>query len=174
MNILEDPTDNELLLATCSNDQDDVLTTLLTTGDYDTNFTDKLGNTALHYAAKTGSLNCLELLLRVPDLEIDLQNKDGDTALHIAARYEDDLDIAFDMVDLIFGACANGRIKNNAGATAQECLYPKHHEINEIFDLVEFNIRETRNENPPVVRKSDTEDSDDDFGFFDEEYDDND
>ncbi|XP_043229485.1 osteoclast-stimulating factor 1-like isoform X1 [Amphibalanus amphitrite] len=46
---------------------------------------DKAGNTALHWAARGGHLECAEALLAVPTVCVNVQNKLGDTALHLAA-----------------------------------------------------------------------------------------
>jgi hypothetical protein len=41
---------DELLLAACKNDQDDMLDDIFKEGSYDINFRDGAGNTAAHYA----------------------------------------------------------------------------------------------------------------------------
>jgi len=42
--------------------------------------------TALHFAARTGSLEIVDLLFREPGIEINVQDEDGCTPLHIAAQ----------------------------------------------------------------------------------------
>ncbi|TPX63114.1 hypothetical protein SpCBS45565_g06840 [Spizellomyces sp. 'palustris'] len=43
------------------------------------------GRTALHVAASTSNLECLELLLSQPTVNVDAQDVNGSTALHLAA-----------------------------------------------------------------------------------------
>ena len=46
---------------------------------------DTLGNTALHWAAKWGSVTQIQLIVNRP-MCVDVVNKVGETALHVAAR----------------------------------------------------------------------------------------
>jgi ankyrin repeat protein len=46
---------------------------------------DTLGNTALHWAAKWGSVTQIQLIVNRPTC-VDVVNKVGETALHVAAR----------------------------------------------------------------------------------------
>ena len=50
------------------------------------NQTDPAGNTALHWAAKAGQLECLLDLLAVPQISINKTNKLGDTPALLAAQ----------------------------------------------------------------------------------------
>ncbi|XP_067649634.1 uncharacterized protein [Haliotis asinina] len=52
----------------------------------DVNSVSKRGNTALHYAASSDSLEMVSLLLSEDDIDVDVQNKKGETAL-IKALY---------------------------------------------------------------------------------------
>ncbi|KAG0174371.1 hypothetical protein DFQ28_006647 [Apophysomyces sp. BC1034] len=110
---------DERMLAACRNDQEDELNDILTEGDYDLSFTDSIGNTAAHIAAKTGSLGCLELLVNLDDIDLDVVNRlEGDTPLHSAVQYQDqDLDMAVAMVELLLAAEADPRIRNRQKCT---------------------------------------------------------
>lgn len=64
------------------------MATLLLSADANVNMLDLNGNTALHWAARSGNSEVVELLIR-KNCSIDLQNKMGDTALHWAMRAGD-------------------------------------------------------------------------------------
>lgn len=49
------------------------------------NAVDMAGNTALHWAAHSGHLDCLQRILAVPHVKTSLRNRVGDTPLHQAA-----------------------------------------------------------------------------------------
>jgi len=50
------------------------------------NQTDPAGNTALHWAARAGQLDCLLSLLAVPQISLNKTNKMGDTPALLAAQ----------------------------------------------------------------------------------------
>ncbi|ORE11589.1 ankyrin [Rhizopus microsporus var. microsporus] len=135
MNDEEGATNDDLMLAACRNDQDEMLEDILKEGDFDINYTDGLGDTACHYAAKFGAKNCLELLVHISSIDLNRKNKEGKTPLHLAAQYDDDPDIALDMVDLLLGSGADPRIKDNQGSTILD------HVVNEdMRDLIEQSL----------------------------------
>lgn len=77
------------------------------------NYVDGLGCTALHYASKTESLDCLRLLAKVPGINLDIQdNMERDTALHKVLRHSDETETALEVVKLLVAAGANPSIKN--------------------------------------------------------------
>ena len=78
----------------------------------DPNIQDKLGNTALHFAAVNNSREVIEMLLEAGAL-IDAQNVLGDTALHRAAQ-----EYAIDGVEVLIDHGASLDIENNEGETA--------------------------------------------------------
>eukprot|EP00095_Tigriopus_kingsejongensis_P005049 snap_masked-scaffold1150_size58936-processed-gene-0.4 protein:Tk05049 transcript:snap_masked-scaffold1150_size58936-processed-gene-0.4-mRNA-1 annotation:"osteoclast-stimulating factor 1-like" len=49
------------------------------------NCVDKVGNTALHWAAHSGQVDCLHRILAAPKVMVSLKNRAGDTPLHQAA-----------------------------------------------------------------------------------------
>lgn len=53
---------------------------------YDINYTDGVGNTALHYAVENVSIHVLDLILD-EEVDVDARNRlEGDTPLHLACR----------------------------------------------------------------------------------------
>jgi ankyrin repeat protein len=54
-----------------------------------------------------GSLACLELLVRVAGIEINRKNTRGRTPLHYAVTFQDDTDVALEMVNVLLDAGAN-------------------------------------------------------------------
>lgn len=128
-------TDNDLMLAACRNDQDEMLEDVLKEGDVDINHTDKLGDTALHYCARFGSLTCLEMLIEVPGININKQNKkEGNTPLHLAVLYEEDFEVALSMVNLLLDSGADPRIQNKAGSTVGDFVVGRSDDMRDIID----------------------------------------
>ncbi|XP_037083575.1 osteoclast-stimulating factor 1-like [Pollicipes pollicipes] len=83
---------------------------------------DKAGNTALHWAARGGHLDCAQALLGTPRVCVSVQNKLGDTPLHLAAWRGQ-----APMVALLLRHGADQRALNGEGqlprhlATAADC-----------------------------------------------------
>ncbi|KAG0768849.1 hypothetical protein G6F57_002651 [Rhizopus arrhizus] len=128
-------TDNDLMLAACRNDQDEMLEEVLKEGDFDINYTDGIGDTPCHYAAKFGALNCLEILVRVPGIDLNKKNnREGNTPLHFAVQYEDDPEIALDVVDLLLNSGADPRMKNNAGSTVRDYVPGGNDDMKDLID----------------------------------------
>ncbi|CAO3700359.1 unnamed protein product [Rhizopus stolonifer] len=123
------------MLAACRNDQDEMLEDVLKEGEFNINHTDGLGDTACHYAAQFGALNCLEMLVRVPGLELNKKNnKQGNTPLHMAVQYEDDPEVALDIVDLLLNSGADPRVRNNAGSTARDYIPGGNEDMKDLID----------------------------------------
>ncbi|GAN01088.1 ankyrin [Mucor ambiguus] len=131
----EKTTDNDLMLAACRNDIDDMLEDIFKEGDFDINHTDDLGDTALHYTARFGSLTCMELLLNVPNINVNLKNKkEGNTPLHLAVQYEDDPEVALNMVDILIDAGADPRIQNSAKSTVEDYVVGRSDDMRDLID----------------------------------------
>ncbi|KAF9360908.1 hypothetical protein BGX26_007111 [Mortierella sp. AD094] len=99
----EGASNNERLRAACNDDNLELLEEVLDSDPttFDVNSTDGLGNTALHYAARQGSTEVLEILLHVEGLNVNIANRlEGDTPLHKAAAYQDP-NVALHMVELL-------------------------------------------------------------------------
>ncbi|KAG2213119.1 hypothetical protein INT47_011268 [Mucor saturninus] len=127
-------TDNDLILAACRNDQDEMLEDVLKEGDIDINYADALGDTALHYAARFGSLTCLEILVDIPGINVNLRNNQGDTPLHLAVRYEDDPEVAISMVDILLDSGADPRIQNKAKSTVGDYVVGRNDDMRALID----------------------------------------
>ncbi|KAE8224523.1 hypothetical protein CF319_g2588 [Tilletia indica] len=107
---------NQRLLFAARTDNLEMLQEVLAmpAGSFDVNFVDGLGNTALHYAAASGSTSVLPALLE-EEVDVDLQNKlEGNTPLHEALRIEDEEERAW-VVNQLLEAGADPRIPNKEG-----------------------------------------------------------
>ncbi|MBW0490459.1 hypothetical protein O181_030174 [Austropuccinia psidii MF-1] len=82
---------NERLLFSAKQDLEDLFLEIIDSNnsDYDINFKDGLGNTALHYAVMNLSPNVLELILEHEGCDVDLLNYQGQTPLHCAMNIKD-------------------------------------------------------------------------------------
>ncbi|KAF8481742.1 ankyrin repeat-containing domain protein [Russula ochroleuca] len=84
-------------------------------GEFDINYQDGIGNTALHYAASVGSVEVLNELLEYEDCDVDYTNHlEGATPLHLAVKIKGPELRAF-IVDSLLDAGADTRIKDKAG-----------------------------------------------------------
>ncbi|CAD6918655.1 unnamed protein product [Tilletia controversa] len=107
---------NQRLLYAARTDNLEMLQEVLAlpAGSVDVNFVDGLGNTALHYAAASGSTSVLPALLE-EEVDVDMQNKlEGNTPLHEALRIEDEEERAW-VVDQLLEAGADPRTPNKEG-----------------------------------------------------------
>ncbi|OBZ87063.1 hypothetical protein A0J61_04893 [Choanephora cucurbitarum] len=128
-------TDNDLLLAACRNDQDEMLEDVLKEPEVNVNYADPLGDTALHYAARFGSLTCLEILLSQPGIEVNSRNlKEGNTPLHLAVQYEEDPEVALSMVSALLDAGADPRIKNKANSSVADYVMGRTDDMRDLID----------------------------------------
>ncbi|CAJ0897623.1 128_t:CDS:2, partial [Entrophospora sp. SA101] len=98
----EGASNNELLLVAAKQDSEEILDEIFSeSSTYDINYSDGIGNTALHYASKFGSLSVIEKLLNQPGIKIDQKNRlEGNTPLHQAVEYKDDPSVSYEIVDL--------------------------------------------------------------------------
>ncbi|KAF9185328.1 hypothetical protein BGZ51_002716 [Haplosporangium sp. Z 767] len=112
---------NELLLAACNGDNLEMLDDVLSDpSSFNINHTDGVGNSALHYAARNASIDCLEVLLHYDGIDVNIANRiEGDTPLHTAAAYQDP-DTALVMVMALVGGGASVGMKNKLGQTAAD------------------------------------------------------
>jgi len=124
---------NERLLAAAKGDSEDLLLKVFEVhGSYDINFQDGLGNTALHYAARNGSLTVLEHLLEHDGCDVDIQNRiERATPLHLALQNEDE-DERLQVVTSLLEAGADVSIKNKNGSVAAD-LVGQDEELRELL-----------------------------------------
>ncbi|KAI8076900.1 ankyrin [Halteromyces radiatus] len=131
----EGASENELMLAACRNDQEDVLEGILEGENYDIGYTDGAGNTAAHLAAKSGALGCLELLVNLDDIDLNIQNRmEGYTPLHYAVEYQDkDEDLAYAMVDILLQGGADIKIENRNKLTPIMMVHSKNKDLRDLL-----------------------------------------
>ncbi|KAI9311240.1 hypothetical protein BX666DRAFT_2032251 [Dichotomocladium elegans] len=138
---------NELVLAACRSDQLETLESAMEDDSFDPNFVDGVGNTAAHYAAKNGSIDCLEALVNIDNINLDIKNRiEGDTPLHNAVRYQTEhVEMAVAMVQLLLegGADPEGAnynksdafsIKNRDQLKPIDLVIPKYTDLKEILE----------------------------------------
>jgi len=102
-------------------------------GDYDINFQDGLGNTALHYAVMYESVNVLELILLEAECDVDILNRiDRNTPLHLAVKAEDQDRKEYIFRELI-DAGASTRVKNKNGDTVLDLVAEDEHKIRDMI-----------------------------------------
>jgi len=116
---------NERLLAAAKSDNEDLLLEIFEDPtSFDINFKDGLGNTALHYAASSGSEVVLEHILSHDECDVDLRNRlAGATPLHLAVAISD-ADLRVRIVESLLEAGADTKIKNKNGSFASDLVPP--------------------------------------------------
>jgi len=110
---------NERLLAAARDDNEEVIEEIFENeSDFDINYHDGLGYTALHHAAKLGNLSAMEVILTHEECDVDPINRlDKDTPLHLAVRIDDE-ELRERTVDSLLEAGADTYIRNKNGETA--------------------------------------------------------
>ncbi|KAJ7144835.1 ankyrin repeat-containing domain protein [Mycena crocata] len=120
---------NERLLAAARADNEDMLLEVFEQGDFDINFQDGLGNTALHNAVSHGSTDVLEHILSHEECDVDPINRiEKATPLHLAVRLEDP-ELRKHIVESLLEAGADTRIKDKNGDTVLDALSADDGEI---------------------------------------------
>jgi len=117
---------NERLLAAAKSDNEGMLEEALAELQ-DVNYTDGLGNTALHYAIIHASTNVLEPLLEHESCDVDIRNRLArDTPLHIAVRqrWEEYPGLRLHLVTTLLEAGADTTIKNRHSERPIDLLPP--------------------------------------------------
>ncbi|KAJ7650012.1 ankyrin repeat-containing domain protein [Roridomyces roridus] len=118
----EGASNNERLLAAARADNEEMLLEVFEQGNFDINFQDGLGNTALHNAVSHGSTDVLEHILSQEGCDVDPINRiDKATPLHLALRLED-LELRKYIIESLLDAGADTRIKDKNGETVLDLL----------------------------------------------------
>ncbi|KAI7886009.1 ankyrin [Lichtheimia hyalospora FSU 10163] len=132
----EGASNNEQMLAACRIDQIDTLVQILDDGNFDPNYTDSVGNTAAHYAAKGGSIECLEALVNLDDIDLDIKDHmEGNTPLHKAVEYQSkDVPVAECMVDLLLQGGADPSIENRNKSTPLLMVDSRNTKLKELLE----------------------------------------
>ncbi|KAJ7053878.1 ankyrin repeat-containing domain protein [Mycena amicta] len=113
---------NERLLAAAREDNEEMLLEVFEQGEFNINFQDGLGNTALHYAASLGCTDVLEHILEHDDCDVDPINRlEKATPLHLAVRIEDP-ELRQAVVSSLLDAGADTRIKDKNGDTVVDLV----------------------------------------------------
>ncbi|KAH8099456.1 ankyrin repeat-containing domain protein [Cristinia sonorae] len=113
---------NQRLLAAAKEDNLELIQEVFEAGDFDINFQDGLGNTALHYAASLGCPEVLEEILSYDGCDVDPINRiEKATPLHLALRLEDP-EMRKYIVESLLEAGADVKIKDKNGDTALDVV----------------------------------------------------
>ncbi|KAJ1731213.1 hypothetical protein LPJ61_002641 [Coemansia biformis] len=125
----------EQLWSACMTDQSDLVRELLQDPrSIDINRTNALGCTALHYAAQTGSVDCVELLVKAPGIKLDLQDRMGkNTPLHMALIRRAEPETTLEIVTLLTKAGADPRIANKVGQRPRDLAGEDDEEIQRVL-----------------------------------------
>jgi len=124
---------NERLLAAAKQDDLDLILEVFGAGEFDINFQDGLGNTALHYAASLGCPEVLEEILSYDGCDVDPINRlEKATPLHLATKLEDP-EMRKYVVESLLEAGADFTIRDKNGDTALDYIPTSDTELRSLF-----------------------------------------
>ncbi|KAL7414911.1 ankyrin repeat-containing domain protein [Mrakia frigida] len=128
---------NERLLQAAKTDNEELVLEILNgEKEFDINFQDGLGFTALHYAIQRGSTDCLDHLLETEDCDVDLQTRlDASTPLHLAVQVSDS-ELRLYLVRTLLEAGASQTIRNKFKDTPIDLLSPTKPEDQEVREVL--------------------------------------
>ncbi|KAG8875947.1 hypothetical protein FRB97_004598 [Tulasnella sp. 331] len=114
---------NERLLHAAKLDEDDLIKEIFAEPTtFNINHADGLGNTALHYAVKSGSTSVLEQILEHDNCDVDPQNRlERETPLHMACQLENPK-LRESIIKSLLEAGADMRIRDRHGSLAVDLL----------------------------------------------------
>jgi len=125
--------DERLLAAARSDNEDLLLEVFNSEKDFDINFQDGLGNTALHYAASHGSTDVLEHILSHEDCDVDPINRlEKATPLHLALQIGDQA-LRRHVVESLLDAGADTTIKDKNGDTPMALLSSRDNDLRDLM-----------------------------------------
>ncbi|BGO90199.1 hypothetical protein NBRC10512_002402 [Rhodotorula toruloides] len=121
---------NERLIYAAKTDSAEMLQAVLSgSEEFDVNFQDGLGNTALHYAASAPSPDALSILLETEGTDVDLQNRlDRATPLHLAVKLENE-DARQGVIEMLLDAGADPSLRDRHGLRVQDYLRPTSSDV---------------------------------------------
>ncbi|KAJ3848195.1 ankyrin repeat-containing domain protein [Lentinula lateritia] len=129
----EGANNNQRLLAAAREDNEELLLEVFEAGDFDINFQDGVGNTALHIAVQNGSVDVLEHILSHEACDVDPINRiNRATPLHLACQLEDD-GVRSHMVESLLEAGADTKIRDKRGELAESFVPPTDEETRKLF-----------------------------------------
>ncbi|PUU77036.1 hypothetical protein B9Z19DRAFT_1087007 [Tuber borchii] len=119
---------------------------------------DGVGNTAIHLAAKHGSLEVLDILLDQDDLEVDpLDRMERETPLHKAVFYAKvEKEHGLEVVEMLIDAGADPRIRNKAKQRPIDIVDPRDTKLRFVLQNAEYAMTA----GDDVVQESDDEGGD--------------
>ncbi|KAJ2684353.1 hypothetical protein IWW39_004958 [Coemansia spiralis] len=125
----------EQLLSACMMDQSDLVKELLRSPrTLDINHTNGLGYSALHYAARTGSIDCVKLLAGERGINPNLQDRlDMDTPLHKALIHCEESEDALELTKLLLKAGSDPRILNKKLQRPVNLVEPEEEDIRRLL-----------------------------------------
>ncbi|KAJ2775812.1 hypothetical protein H4R18_005938, partial [Coemansia javaensis] len=160
----------EQLLSACMTNHSELVRELLAGPQpVDVNHTNALGFTALHYAAQTGSADCVELLAQVPGIKPNLQDHMGlNTPLHLVLLDCSDPDLTLRIVRDLTKAGSDPRVANKTGQCPKDLPYDDDEEIQQVLlratlfiEKMESQARYNKNNNSNSNSNNNNNDDDD-------------
>ncbi|KIY44652.1 ankyrin, partial [Fistulina hepatica ATCC 64428] len=113
---------DERLLAAARIDNEELITEVFESGDFDINFRDGCVRYALHLAVSHGATDVLEHILAQEGCDVDIQNRlEKATPFHLAIRLEDE-EIRDYVVESLLDAGADPNIKDKNGETVMDLV----------------------------------------------------
>ncbi|RPA95006.1 ankyrin [Choiromyces venosus 120613-1] len=119
---------------------------------------DGVGNTAIHLAAKHGSLEVLDILLDQEGLEVDpLDRMELETPLHKAVFYaKGEKEHGLEVVEMLIDAGADPRIRNKAKQRPIDIVDPRDTKLRAVLQKAEYAMTA----GDDIVQESDDEGDD--------------
>ncbi|KAJ2043565.1 hypothetical protein GGI08_007369 [Coemansia sp. S2] len=158
----------EQLLSACMMDQSDLVKELLrSTQTININHTNGLGYSALHYAAQTGSIDCVKLLVAQRRINPNIQDKlDKDTPLHKALIHCEESEDALELTKLLLKAGSDPRIVNKKLQRPVNLVEPEEEDIRRLLLQATLAFDSRRNKCTDSDDEKSDKESDDDNGSY--------
>jgi len=142
----EGASSNERLLAAARTDNEDLLLEIFESKNFNINYQDGLGNTALHYAVSCASTEVLEYILFCEGCDVDPINRlEKATPLHLAVRIHDP-DTRLYIINSLLEAGADMTIKDKNGDTFLDLIPPGDTDLRELIRKSQAEASVSRND----------------------------